>query len=75
MYVGLPDNPQFLGPQDPNDVAEVIGRSSGPSGSNGEYLFRLEEALEALGDGAEDEHIRDLAQRVRDLEAKRLGDG
>lgn len=34
VYIGLPDNPQFLGPQDPQELAERIVRSRGPSGEN-----------------------------------------
>lgn len=53
-------------------MAAVIWRSVGPSGSNAEYLFRLEEALGGLeGKGGEgsggDGHVRDLAERVREL--------
>lgn len=32
VYIGLPDNPQFLGPQDPQGLAEHIVTSRGPSG-------------------------------------------
>lgn len=34
VYIGLPDNPQFLGPQDPQALAEHVVRSRGPSGEN-----------------------------------------
>lgn len=67
VYIGLPSNPQFLGPQSPRDVAEVVARSRGPSGANAEYLFMLEESLMGLGEGSGDEHVRDLAERVRSL--------
>lgn len=65
VYIGLPDNPQFLGAQDPDAVAEVIAHSTGPSGENREYLFELEEALLSLGQSSHDLHISDLASRVR----------
>lgn len=68
MYIGLPTNPQFLGVQDPWDVAEVIASNRGPSGENAEYLFMLEEALDGLGEGSRDEHVKDLADRVRTLQ-------
>ena len=67
VYIGLPSNPQFLGKQDPQDVAEVITRSTGPSGTNSEYLFMLEEALEGLAPESGDGHVKDLALRVRRL--------
>ena len=67
VYIGLPNNPQFLGLQDSDDVAKVIARSEGPSGKNIEYLFMLEKALEELHarDKVQDRHIGDLAERVR----------
>ena len=34
VYIGLPDNPQFLGPQDPQALAKHILESRGPSGKN-----------------------------------------
>ena len=48
-------------------MAEVIARSKGPSGANAEYLFMLEDALRELGEGSGDEHVGDLAERVRSL--------
>lgn len=65
VYIGLPNNPQFLGALDPNDVANTINQSKGPSGENREYLLNLEEALLALNPQSKDDHITDLAARVR----------
>lgn len=45
----------------------MIAKSRGPSGENAEYLFMLEEALEALGPGSGDEHVKGLGNRVRAL--------
>ena len=70
VYIGLPTNPQFLGVRKPENVAEVISRNKGPSGENAEYLFMLESALEGLGKESGDEHIKDLADRVRSLQAR-----
>ena len=79
VYVGLPENPQYVGLQDLDSLAAHILRSSGPSGPNKEYLYALEEALNGLiGSGADgvgldkdrDEHIFELAQRCRQLEEK-----
>ena len=76
VYVGLPNNPQFLGPQDPDQLARHIIKSRGPSGENKEYLYNLAVALGALSSEAgveiEDEHISDLARRARILD---LSDG
>lgn len=65
VYIGMPDNPQFLGALDPQAVAEKINESRGPSGENREYLLNLEAALLSLSTASKDEHITDLAQRVR----------
>ena len=74
VYIGLPSNPQFLGPQDRDELARHIRKSEGPSGGNPEYLFMLEEALMGLGNGAGDEHVEDIARRVRSLK-KHTGEG
>ena len=68
VYIGLPDNPQFLGPQEPQALAEHIVGSVGPSGENREYLFMLEKALVELGKESGDNHIQDLATRVRQID-------
>ena len=67
MYIGLPSNPQFLGPQDPQELAAHILKSRGPSGENKEYLYMLETALLDLSAESEDRHISDLASRCRKL--------
>lgn len=67
LYIGLPTNPNFVGPETPADVAAVIASRRGPSGENREYLFMLEEALEELGPGSGDAHVRALGTRVRNI--------
>lgn len=73
VYIGLPDNPQFLGPQDPQALAEHIVKSRGPSGENKDYLFELETALNNLSPESGDEHITDLANRCRAVLARESG--
>ncbi|KAB2573995.1 putative glutathione-specific gamma-glutamylcyclotransferase 2 [Lasiodiplodia theobromae] len=70
VYIGLPENPQFVGPQDPQKLAEHIVQSKGPSGENKEYLYMLEHALLELSAESGDEHITDLAARCRQVEAR-----
>ncbi|KAK8203794.1 ChaC-like protein [Phyllosticta capitalensis] len=70
VYIGLPENPQFTGPQDPQALAEHILRSKGPSGENKEYLYMLETALLGLSDESGDDHITDLVRRCREIEAR-----
>lgn len=72
VYIGTPDNDQFTGPQDVQALAEHIYRSEGPSGLNRDYLLSLDEALRGLGPASgEDEHVTDLAARVRTIMAAR----
>ena len=73
VYIGTPDNPQFVGPQDPEELAEHIFNSIGPSGRNVEYLLGLEKALNQLSPESGDGHVSDLADRVRELLVKEGG--
>ncbi|KAK5990584.1 Glutathione-specific gamma-glutamylcyclotransferase [Cladobotryum mycophilum] len=68
VYIGTPDNEQFVGPQDPQELAEHIFRSRGPSGLNKDYLLGLDEALAELSPDSGDIHVSDLARRVRHLD-------
>lgn len=70
VYIGLPDNPQFLGRQNPQELARHILRSRGPSGENRAYLYQLEQALLHLSSDSTDEHISDLVRRCKELEAR-----
>jgi cation transport protein ChaC len=69
VYIGTPDNKQFVGPQDPQELARHIGKSHGPSGLNRDYLFGLEKALDELSPESGDVHVTDLASRLRAIEA------
>lgn len=64
----MPENPQFLGPQDPEKLAKKILESKGPSGENREYLFNLEKALKGLSRESEDTHVSELVRRCREIE-------
>ncbi|KAJ4400560.1 hypothetical protein N0V91_008602 [Didymella pomorum] len=75
VYIGLPSNPQFLGPQDPEELARHILKSKGPSGENREYLFNLEEALLGLSADSGDWHVSDLVERCRRIEGEEGGVG
>ncbi|KAK3394580.1 ChaC-like protein-domain-containing protein [Podospora didyma] len=79
VYIGTPDNEQFVGPQDSQHLAEHIYRSEGPSGLNRDYLWGLEKALDGLSLESGDEHVTDLSNRVRAVaahdEVKRGGNG
>ncbi|KAJ5124246.1 ChaC-like protein [Penicillium bovifimosum] len=73
VYIGQPSNPQFLrdaAHREPQHVAQVISNGHGLSGKNSEYLFMLEKALEGIGLGSADVHVRDLVRKVKDIEAE-----
>lgn len=67
VYIGMPDNPQFTGALPPQEVAERINQSVGPSGENREYLLLLEESLADLSADSGDAHVAGLASRVRSM--------
>lgn len=69
VYIGTPDNDQFMGPQEPQKLAEHIWKSEGPSGMNKDYLLALDKALEDLSSDSGDGHVNDLASRVRAIDA------
>ncbi|PSN69704.1 ChaC-domain-containing protein, partial [Corynespora cassiicola Philippines] len=73
VYIGLPSNPQFLGPQDPQGLAAHILKSKGPSGENKEYLFALEKSLLELSKDSGDAHVSDLVRRAKEIEARERG--
>ncbi|HEY0993036.1 MAG TPA: gamma-glutamylcyclotransferase [Kofleriaceae bacterium] len=63
LYVATPANPYFIGPEPLEATAEIVRRSSGPSGNNLEYVLQLELALSAMG--ATDPEVSALAERLR----------
>ena len=75
VYIGTPENPQFMGPQDLQNLADHIHQSSGPSGMNKDYLWNLETALDHLSAESGDEHVKDLSERVRRIEERVVRDG
>ena len=61
-YVARAGNPNYLGPAPLREIAAQVRRSTGPSGSNVEYVVRLADALRAMR--AEDDHVFDVADLV-----------
>lgn len=55
FYIAAENNPAFLGPASIESIAAQIKQSSGPSGSNEEYLYELASALRQYK--IEDEHV------------------
>ncbi|MCG8669330.1 MAG: gamma-glutamylcyclotransferase [Pseudomonadales bacterium] len=62
VYIADPDNTAFLGHATDEDIALQIVSSSGPSGSNTEYVLSLAEALRGLG--AHDEHVYSIERSI-----------
>jgi cation transport regulator ChaC len=69
LYVATPDNPNYLGPAPLPEIAEQIRRSSGPSGSNVEYVLRLAEFLRSVD--ANEPHVFEIERLVLDERRKR----
>jgi cation transport protein ChaC len=64
-YVAPKDNPAFLGSAEINELAQHIASSSGPSGSNTEYVLLLAQALRDLA--TDDPHVFALEALLHDL--------
>jgi cation transport regulator ChaC len=62
-YVAGVRNEHYLGPAPVDQIAEQVLGARGPSGTNREYLFELEHALERHG--MLDAHTAELADAVR----------
>ena len=58
LYVARADNHAYLGPASMPELAAHIARSSGPSGSNRDYVLALAAALRELDDS--DPHVQEL---------------
>jgi len=62
VYMAGPDNPDYLGPADKDDIASQILSARGPSGSNREYLRNLTRALRTLG--VSDSHVFSIESKL-----------
>lgn len=62
FYVAPPGNPDDLGPAPLAEIARQVCMAVGPSGSNVDYVVRLDEALAGLG--IVDSHVQGLAKIV-----------
>nr|CAG4642135.1 EOG090X0GJG [Eurycercus lamellatus] len=69
FYLGTSDNPFYIGPEALQTTARHVVTSSGPSGSNREYLYALAEAVRSLSDLEEEErYLMELESAVRALD-------
>ncbi|CAO1617464.1 unnamed protein product [Sympodiomycopsis kandeliae] len=68
VYVGLPDNPAFIGPSPLQGLSERIFTCQGPSGKNDEYLLNLAMVTRKLSPQSVDSHLFELEERVLQLQ-------
>jgi cation transport protein ChaC len=61
-YIAHPHNPNYLGESPLEDIARQISFSTGPSGSNKEYILELHQTLEQHN--IQDTHVETLAQLI-----------
>ena len=61
-YIAQPRNHNYLGESPLEDIARQITFSTGPSGSNKEYILKLHQTLEQYD--IQDDHVATLAQLV-----------
>jgi cation transport regulator ChaC len=64
-FAGTRENPYWVGHEEPAQLAAVIARSVGPSGSNIEYFEQLHAAMRARG--VADPHLEDIARHLVQL--------
>jgi len=72
-WIASRGNPSWRDHESLDDIAQLIAYRKGPSGTNREYLFELEGALEKLE--IRDEYINDLSVLVRALRYREINQG
>ncbi|XP_076277964.1 putative glutathione-specific gamma-glutamylcyclotransferase 2 [Lasioglossum baleicum] len=68
IYIGGEDNPNYAGVEAIPTIAKQILVSSGPSGTNKEYLYKLASAMRIIAPNVYDEHLFTLEAAVKTLE-------
>lgn len=74
FYLATSDNPFYIGQEPIETIARHIVTSTGPSGTNREYLYQLATAVRQLvadedaSDTSRDSHLFELENLVRALE-------
>ncbi|MBN3326228.1 CHAC1 glutamylcyclotransferase, partial [Atractosteus spatula] len=57
VYIATSDNPIYLGPASPEEIAAQIAISSGKTGHNIEYLLRLADFMRVYCPDVKDDHL------------------
>ena len=72
-YSATAGNAHFVGQAPLDAIAQTIAACSGASGRNSDYLYSLHSWLQSVG--GEDEHVSQLVNRVRAIEAAMQAEG
>lgn len=65
VYIATANNPLYLGPTDTATLADEVLASSGPSGTNAEYVLRLAQFMREEVPDVWDEHLFSLESLIR----------
>ena len=65
VFVATTKSSYWLGPADPQDIAEQVIASSGPAGHNVEYVLRLADWVHQVLPHVHDEHLFSVEQEIR----------
>lgn len=63
VYIASPQNPAYLGEAHINAIAKQVFNSTGPSGTNRDYVFQLADALRQYNEF--DAHVFELEQALK----------
>jgi len=68
VYIATPQNPDYLGPAETNQIAEEIVQTRGTAGTNSEYVTRLADFVQTHIQEDKDQHLFQLDRTVRYLD-------
>lgn len=63
VYIAGPENPNYVGFETPDEIAQRVAAAVGPSGPNPEYVFALADHLRAID--AADPHLVEVEAALR----------
>jgi cation transport protein ChaC len=72
LYTATPENSQFTGTQSIAELAKIIAFSTGPSGTNREYLFRLVDWQRQNLPNVKDDHLYELEKATRFIISQKI---
>ena len=67
VYIATETNVEYLGPAPMDTIARQVADSRGPSGCNVEYVLNLARTMRETVPHAQDTHLYDLEQRLREM--------